>query len=150
MSNRNLVYGIPDSNLIVLPEGVAKAMVGDLENIAALKTYGEARRLETQLLIVPGLDEDDYDEIPADGDPYNPSTTNECQDGNWPPSAATVALDHLADDLDDIGEEKEDLISAPTLYIDPATELELVETLRRRGYAARRDDDLIRSLDPYA
>lgn len=145
---RNLVYGIPDDNLILLPEGVAMAMAGDLENIAVLKTYGEARRLETQLLMVPGLDVDD--EIPADGDPYDYSATIEVQDGSWPPRVATVALDHLPDDLDDIGEEKEDLISSPILYINPAVEWELVQTLQLRAYEVRRDDDLIRGLDPYA
>jgi hypothetical protein len=149
--NKNMVYGIPSNNLVLLPEDLAAAIASDLEKIYALETYGEARRLETQLLTVPGLDDDDYDEAPPEAsDPYDCTTTNECQEGNWPPRAATVALDYLAEDetLDDIGEERENLGGVPFLYIDPADEQELIATLRNRGYELRRDDELIGRIDP--
>jgi hypothetical protein len=61
----------------------------------------------------------------------------------WPAPAATFALSYLPEDLDDIGEEVEHFPFVPTLDIDPATDADLVETLRRRGYEVRRDDELI-------
>ena len=85
----HLVYGILNENLVLLPVAVATAVAEDLEGIFRLRTYGEARRFEPRYLMVPGLDEDDYDEIPDDGDPYDATVTNECQDGNWPAPAAT-------------------------------------------------------------
>ena len=100
--------------------------------------------------MVPGLDEDDYDEVPDDGDPYDATLTNACQDNNWPAPAATYALDGLPEDLEDIGQQVEHFPNFPTLYIDPATEAELVETLTRRGYDVRRDDGLIRRANPYS
>jgi hypothetical protein len=97
--------------------------------------------------MVPGLDDDD--ETPDDRDPYDATRSNECQDGNWPASAAAYALDALPEDLGDIGEQVEHFPNFPTLYIDPATEAELVETLTRRGYDVRRDDGLVRRTDPF-
>jgi hypothetical protein len=140
----NLVYGILNENLVLLPVAVATAVAEDREGIFELTTFGEARRFEPQYLMVPGLDEEEYDEIPDDGDPYGATVTNECQDGNWPAPAATIALDALPEDLDDIGEQVEHFPNFPTLYIDPATESGLVETLTGRGYDVRRDDPLIR------
>jgi hypothetical protein len=110
-----------------------------------VETYGAARRLEPQLLLVPGLLEDE-DEPFDDGHPYDAAETNECQDGNWPPLAATFALDYLPDDLDDLGEQRDRFPGFSILYIDPIeTELtELTESLRRRGHAVRRNDTLIK------
>jgi len=65
-------------------------------------------------------------------------------------SAPTAhALDALPEDLEDIGERVENLPNFPTLYIDPATETELVETLTRPGYDVLRNDELIRRTDPF-
>jgi len=144
--SKRIVYGIVNDNLVLLPEGVANAYAADHERIWALTTYGEARRFEPQgLNVAPGLWEDE-DEPLADDHPYDAALTNECQDGNWPPPAATIALDHLPDDLEDIGEERDRFPGFPILYIDPTTEADLVETLRQRGYEVRRDDKLIRSI----
>ena len=143
-SKRVIVYGIIDDNLVLLPEDVALAYASDHGQIWRLGTFGEARRSVPQgLNVAPGLDEDDYDEVPADDDPYDATTTGEFQDGIWPSSAATIALGALPDDLDDIGEERDRFPNAPILYIDPSTEVDLVETLRLRGYEVRRDDELI-------
>ena len=144
--NKTLVYGILTDNLVILPEDLAQAVAADLESIGQLTTYGDARRLVPRFLMVPGLDEDDYDEVPADGDPYDAALTNECVNGDWPPSGATIALDYLSDDLDDIGEERDHFPGFPTLYIDPSTEGDLVQTLERRGYNVRRDDELMERL----
>jgi hypothetical protein len=143
-TKQRLVYGIVDDNLVLLPETAAKVFAEDHQAIWSLKTYGEARCFQRQSLNgVPGLDEDDYDDIPADGDPYNVALTNEYQNGDWPPPAATIALDGLPDDLDDIGERIEHFPSFPTLHIDPGTEADLVWVLNQRGYEVRRDDELI-------
>jgi hypothetical protein len=98
--------------------------------------------------MVPGLDEND-DEILDDEDPYDATLTNECRADDWPAPAAAYALDELPEDLEGIGEQMERFPNVPTLYIDPATETELVETLTRRGYDVRRDDGLVRRTDPY-
>jgi hypothetical protein len=141
---KRLVYGILNDNLILLPEAVALAYAADHEAIWALTTYGVARRFEPLgINRPPGLDEDDYDDVPVDEDAYDAASTNEVLDDSWPPSAATIALDELPDDLSDVGEERDHFPNAPTLYIDPATEADLVETLRRRGYEVHRDDALI-------
>jgi len=147
-----LVYGIVKRNLVLLPESVAQAYAHDHEHIWALTTFGDARRFEPQgLNVAPGLDEDDYDDLPSDEDPYDAASTTECLNGDWPPAAATIALGNMLDDLDDIGEERENLGGVPFLYIDPADEQQLTITLRDRGYqVARRDDELIRRIEPYA
>src|ERR1700733_12682626 len=108
-----LVYGILNENLVLLPVAVATAVAEDLEGIFRLTTYGEARRFEPQYLMVPGLDEEDDDEIPDDADPYDATRTNECQDDNWPAPAATHALDALPEDLGDIGEQAEHFPNFP-------------------------------------
>jgi hypothetical protein len=137
----SLVYGIINDNLVLLPEDVARAYAEDHHRIWALKTYGDARRFDPQgMNVAPGLDEEDNDEIPADEEPYDAASSPE---HDWPPSAATIALGELTDELDDIGEERDHFPNAPILYIDPSTEADLVETLKRRGYEARRDDELI-------
>ncbi len=140
--NEAFVYGVLDDNLVLIPEEVAQAVASDVQGIRRLRNYREARRFEPQLLMVPGLDDDDYDEVPEDEDPYDLALTSECQEGNWPPPIATFALDYLPDDLD-IGVQREHFPGFPTLYIDPASEADVVETLRGRGYVARRDDHLI-------
>jgi hypothetical protein len=141
---KRIVYGILDDNLVFLPEDVAKAYASDHSAIWQLKTYGDARRFNPQgLNVAPGLDEDDYDEIPADEDAYDVTLTNEYVNGDWPPSAATIALDHLADDLDDLVVEVEHLMDPPTLELISISEADLVKRLKERGYVVRRDDDLI-------
>jgi hypothetical protein len=141
---QRLVYGIIDDNLVLLPEDTAKSFAADHQAIWLLKTFGEARRFQPQSLNgVPGLDEDEYDDIPADEDPYDAALTNEYLNGDWPPPAATIALDELPDDLEDLGQQIEHFPSFPTLYIHPATEADLLRDLKRRGYAVRRDDGLI-------
>jgi hypothetical protein len=65
------------------------------------------------------------------------------------PLAATIALDDLPDDLDDIGEQVEHFPELPTLQIEPAEEEGLVADLRRRGYLVRRDDGLFQRINPY-
>ena len=142
--NPKLVYGIVNDNLILLPEEVALDYAADHQHIWALTTYGDARHFEPHgINRPPGLDEDDYDEVPADGDPYDSDSTDEYLNGDWPPSAATIALDELPDDLDDIGEERDRFPGSPILFIDPATEVDLFQILRNRGYEVRRDDELI-------
>lgn len=168
MNKERLVYGIPGDNLVLLPEDAANAIAEDLAAIAAVRTYGEASRLPLQALSLPGLDDEHFydgdledlddedlallreDGMHFEDDPYDAWATNECENGDWPPRAATFALSCLPDELDDIGEEVEHFPMAPTLQIEPATEELLVAKLRRRGYPVRRDDALISRIDPYA
>jgi hypothetical protein len=150
VSGFGLVYGIVNENLVLLPEDVAQAVAEDLEAIGQFTTYGEARRFEPLYLGVPGLDDDDFEEVAADGDLYVVTATNEYQNGDWPPPVATVALENLPDDIQDIGEEVERFPSSPTLYIDPTSESHLLEDLRQRGYSVRRDDGLIQRIGSYA
>jgi hypothetical protein len=73
---RLLVYGVLSDALVLLPEHVAKAFAEDHEKISKLRTYGEARRFEPQTMNSgPGLDEDDYDEVPVDDQPYSVTST---------------------------------------------------------------------------
>jgi len=142
-TTERLGYGILNENLVLLPEDVARGAAKEIENIFRLRTFGEARRFEPQYVDVPGLDDDEYDEPPDDEDIYDVTLTSVYLGEDWPPPAATFPLDDLPDDLDDIGEQIEHFPGYPTLYIDRATERDLVETLRRRGYDIRRDDELI-------
>jgi len=130
-----------------MPEDTANAFAAEHQAIWSLSTYGDARRFHPQSLNgVPGLDHDRYDDIPADEDPYDVGVTIEYENGDWPPPAATIALDELPDDLEDVGEQIEHFPGFPTLYIDPATETDLVRVLNQRGYEVRRDDKLIKRL----
>lgn len=145
--SNQLVYGILNDNLVLLPEDVAKAYAADHERIWALATYGDARRFNPQgMNVAPGIDEEDYDEIPEDDHPYDAALTNEYLNGAWPPPAATIALGHLPSDLADVGEERDHFPGFPNLYIDPITEVDLIEKLRQRGYEVRRDDELIKRI----
>jgi hypothetical protein len=143
-----LVYGILYDNLILLPESVAHVVRDDLRAILALQTYGEARRLFTMRVSVPGIDEEDegVESSPRDSEPYNAFDTAEYQNSDWPAPAATIALDEWpldVEDLDGIGEEVEYFPSFPRLQIDPAREAELVAKARERGFVIYRDDELI-------
>ena len=142
--SKRIVYGIVNDNLVILPEGVANAYASDHERIWALSTYGEARRFEPQgLNVAPGLDEEDYDEILADDDPYDAALTNEHSNGDWPPSTLTIALDSLPDDLDDLVVEVEHMMDPPTLELIPISEADLLQTLQQRRYDVHRDDELV-------
>ena len=144
-----LVYGVLNDNLVLLPEDVARGIAEEVKNIFRLRTFGEARSFEPQYVDVPGLDDDEYDERPDDKDAYDVTLTSVyLGEDEWPAHAATFALSYLPEDLDDIGEEIEHFPFVPTLDIDPATEADFVETLRRRGYEVRRDDELIGGIGP--
>lgn len=111
-----LVYGLDQyENLVVLPERIAKAVARDYERLSAVHTYGEARRLSLEYLTLPG-EVDPEDQEPDDSEPYDPW---EYED--FPPRAATIAVDKLPEDLD-IGEQVEPFPSVPWLYIDPKDE----------------------------
>lgn len=147
--HERMVYSIVGDNLILLPEDVARGVAEEVKNIFRLRTFGEARRFESQYVDVPGLDDDEYDDPPDDEDVYDVTLTSVYlgEDG-WPAPTAAFALSYLPEDLDDIGEEVEHFPLFPTLDIDPATEADLVNTLRSRGYEVRRDDELIGRIGP--
>jgi hypothetical protein len=144
---KKLVYGVVDDNLVILPEEVAIAYASDHEAILALRTFGEAFRFEPKVgNCPPGVDDwaDYFEERPSDDEPYDAVAFLE----QWPeyewPTAATIALEEMPEDLDDIGEQVEHFPYVPTLQIDPELESQIVSTIRGRGYEIRRDDELIR------
>lgn len=140
-----LVYGVDGSgdNLVLLPEKVAQELARDYKRISGVHTLGQARRVARELerLSLPDIEDDNDGEI--DSETYNPWGFED-----YPPRAATVALDELPEELADIGEEMDFMGFTPWLKIDPATERVLVETAEVRGFSIRRDDDLIRAIDP--
>lgn len=136
-----LVYGVFDDNLVLLPEEEATARAEEVSAIFAASTYGEARQLARVGLDVPGIDDEDDEH--GDEDPYDPALFED-----WPGRAATLALDLLPDDLDDIGEQIDQFFAPPILHIDPAGEAALVKLLRERGYEVRRDDEMVGGMDP--
>jgi hypothetical protein len=143
---KTLVYGVVDDNLVVLPEEVALAYASDREAILALKTFGEAFRFRPKgINYPPGLDwEDHLEERPSDDEPYDAAAfLAQWPEFPWPPAAATIALEEIPEDLDDIGEQVEDFPYVPTLQISPELESQIVSTIRSRGYEIRRDDELI-------
>jgi hypothetical protein len=144
---KKLVYGVVDDNLVILPEEVALAYASDREAIFALKTFGEAFRFQPKgINYPPGLDwEDFFAERPSDNEPYDAAAfLEQWEEYDWPPAAATIALEELPEDLDDIGEQVEDFPYVPTLQVRPELESQVVATIRSRGYEVRRDDELIR------
>jgi hypothetical protein len=145
---KKLVYGVVDDNLVILPEEVAIAYASDREAILALKTFGEAFRFKPKATnYPPGVDdwEDYFEERPSDGEPYDAAAfLAQWEEYPWPPAAATIALEEMPEDLDDIGEQVEDFPYVPTLQIGPELESQIVSTIRSRGYEVRRDDELIR------
>jgi hypothetical protein len=148
MSDRDLVYGEERDSLVFLPERIANETADDLDRIRMLRTYGEARAIVTQRVWIPGIDIDEPD-APPDDDAYDAAATSECQDGDWPGSAATIALDALPEDLEDLGEERGNMTQLPWLFIDPHTEAEVLQYVRSLGYTARRDDSLFARLNQF-
>jgi hypothetical protein len=143
-----LVYGVVDDNLVILPEEVALAYASDREAILALKTFGEAFRFKPKgINHAPGTDdwEEYFEERPSDEEPYDAAAfLAQWPEVPWPPAAATIALEEMPEDLDDIGEQVEHFPYVPTLQISPELETQIVATIRSRGYGVRRDDELIR------
>jgi hypothetical protein len=131
------VYGEEYGSLVFLDEEDAQAWTAEVEAISRVSTYGEARALALRGMSPPGIDDEDDVEEHPDGDPYDPSDFDD-----WPGRAATLALDAWPEDLDDIGEQIEDLGGAPYLHIDPDDEATVVAELRELGYIVRRDDNL--------
>ncbi|MGD0220686.1 MAG: hypothetical protein ABSC73_09580 [Acidimicrobiales bacterium] len=144
---KTLVYGVVDDNLVILPEEVAVAYASDREAIFALKTFGEAIHFKPKAgNYAPGADdwEDYFEERPADDEPYDAAAfLEQWPEYEWPPAAATIALEEMPEDLDDIGEQVEDFPFVPTLQVSPELEAQIVSTIRGRGYEIRRDDELI-------
>jgi hypothetical protein len=143
---KQLVYGVIDDNLVILPEEVATAYASDREAILALKTFGEAFRFKPKgANYPPGVDWQEYlEERPSDDEPYDAAAFPEqWPEYEWPPAAATIALEEMPEDLDDIGEQVDHFPHAPTIQIDPELESQVVATIRSRGYEVRRDDELI-------
>lgn len=147
-----LVYGLNlhATTFIVLPADVARDIAADNDALRAATTYGQARALQLTQVKAPGLDEEeddaDDDASRADDDPYDPHQTGAADNGDWPVSAATFALDYLPNDLD-IGEEVSSFVQTPGLFIDPDSEDQLIEAAREAGYTLRRDDQLIARVD---
>ena len=101
--------------------------------------------------MVPGLDEDDYDEMPDDGDPYHATLTNECQDGNWPPRCDTRARCTTTEISTNIGRGGGAISELPDCCTStPPPRLTWWRTLTRRGYDVRRDDSLIKRANAYS
>ena len=143
MKERSLVYGEELGSLVFLPEHVAIETAEELDQIRMLRTYGDARAFTARRIWVPGLDDDDEH---SDEDAYDVSATPEFQGGDWPPLSATIALDDLPDDLEDVGEQRDSMGSVPRLFIDPVTEGEVLRYVRSLGYTAHRDDSLFARL----
>jgi hypothetical protein len=145
---KQLVYGVIDGNLVILPEEVAIAYASDREAICALKTFGEAFRFEPKAInYPPGVEywEEYFEERPSDDEPYDVvAFLEQWPEYEWPPAAATIALEEMPEDLDDIGEQVEHFPFVPTRQISPELESQIVSTIRSRGYEIRRDDELIR------
>lgn len=148
MNDRDLVYGEENGSLVFLPERIANETADDLDQIRMLRTYGEARALVTRAVWIPGIDIDEPDD-PPDEDAYDAAATAAHQDGDWPASAATIALDELPEDLEDLGEQRDNMAQLPRLYIDPQTEAEVLQYVRSLGYRARRDDSLFARLNQF-
>jgi len=142
VSETDLVYGVLNDNLILLPTAFAVALAADYRTLESVRTYGDARAAVMSHLWLPGAseDEEDLDDY-EDSERYEPSEYE-----TWPTNIATWALDVLPDDLQ-IGKQVEGLMSNPRLVIDPATETEVVAEVARLGFTIRRDDELIRELD---
>jgi hypothetical protein len=143
MNERSLVYGEELGSLVFLPEHVARETAEELDRIRMFRTYGEARAFTARRVWVPGLaDPDEH----SDEDAYDVSATPECQGGDWPPLSATIALDDLPDDLEDVGEQRDSMGWVPRLFIDPVTEREVLRYVRSLGYTTHRDDSLFARL----
>lgn len=143
MSETTLVYGIADDNLILLPADFARELAADYRTRDTVATFGDARSAVMTQLELPGVSDEDTEESEReDSEPYDPSEFDD-----WPTPLAAWALDVLPEELEDVGEQYEGLMLAPTLKIDPAREADVVAEITRLGFAITRDDDLISSLD---
>jgi len=143
VSGNDLVYGVLDDNLIMLPTAFAVALAADYRTLESVRTYGDARAAVMTHLELPGTSEDEEDlDDHEDSECYEPSEYE-----TWPTNSATWALDVLPGELEELGEQVEGLMGDPRLVIDPATEAEVVAEVTRLGFTIRRDDDLIRELD---
>jgi len=141
LSATELVYGVLEDNLVLLPESFALALAADYRTLESVRTYGDARAAVMTHLELPGASDEERDEH-EDSEPYNPS-----EHDSWPIPVATWALDVLPEELE-IGEQQEEgLMGLPTLVIDPGSEAEVLAQVTRLGFTIRRDGDLIRALD---
>ncbi len=143
VSETDLVYGVLDDNLIMLPTAFAVALATDYRTLESVRTYGDARAAVMTHLSLPGTSEDEEDlDDHENSERYEPSEYE-----TWPTNSATWALDVLPGELEELGDQVEGLMGEPRLVIDAATEAEVVAEVTGLGFTIRRDDDLIGQLD---
>jgi len=111
VSGTDLVCGVLEDNLVLLPESFALELAADYRTLESVRTYGDARAAVMTHRWLPGASDEERDEH-EDSEPYDPSEYD-----TWPIPVATWALDVLPEELE-IGEQQEEgLMSLPTLVI---------------------------------
>ncbi|BAL91251.1 hypothetical protein AMIS_60310 [Actinoplanes missouriensis 431] len=143
-----LVYGYLDyhETLAFADDSTAAQEAREIEAIAAARTYGEARRIETRHVShnPAGWDYTDAE----DDEPFDINKVGAVQDGDWPPMMASRAMRLLPEDLlKQFGTMADTTLNGPYMEIPLAQEPAIVAALCERGFEVRRDDALINALD---
>ncbi|MEH0934223.1 hypothetical protein [Micromonospora psammae] len=149
---RRLVYGHAQLHdcLAFADADTAAEEAAEIEAIAAARTWGEARRLDTRHIDNPVRDgdEDDEDRSPSDDAAFDLNDVPSVRDGDWPPMVTARALELLpADLLARFAGATNTVFNGPYAEIPMAREAELVAELRTRQFEVTRDDHLINLLD---
>jgi hypothetical protein len=147
-SERRLLYGrLDDFQLVFIPEDRAHDLVKVRDAIENARTWGEFRLLlpERRWREIA----DDYAPVeeeppPADDEPFAADAVPGYIDGDWPEWPAQQMLDWMPQDIQDrFGDVGSSMVSGDSLYIDPASERDVVAALQNAGYVCSRDDKLV-------
>ncbi|WP_434740276.1 hypothetical protein [Micromonospora sp. SH-82] len=150
-TSQNLVYGHAQMHdcLAFADGNTAAEEAAEIRAIAAARTWGEARRIQTTHVTNPA-DPENYnpEEDPADEEPFDINELGSVVEGDWPPMVAERAVTLLPEELRTrFGDQQATVLNGDLLEIPLSSETELVAELRRRGYQVHRDDELINVLD---
>lgn len=145
--DRSLVYGTAESNnLVFIPEQRARDLAEVVDAWWHSATWGEfRRRVEAR-----GLTDTMLAPWEAEGCPPDDELLTKEQkewytgDWDWPSWPAAEMLEWMPSDVLDLGEPGVSMTSGPAVWFEPEQAPVLVAALEERGFACRRDDDLVR------
>jgi hypothetical protein len=146
------VYGRADSHdcLAFADADTARIEANEIGAIAACRTWGEARRLQTQYIYKPAAIDGQHEEsdgAPSDEAPFAINDLDLVRDGDWPSMVTARAFRLLPQELQArFGKQTFTTLNGDYLEVPLECEAEMVAELRARQFEVNRDE-LINVLD---
>lgn len=144
-----LVYGYRQDlaeGLVFMPEDRARELEKIWAAVNEAKTWGEfqARVPDAYAAILERWQEDEED-APSAGKPFEASRIPGLDDGDWPGWPAQEMLDWLPEDIQErYGRVEVSVLNGDYLELPPSQAGEIAAALEAQGYRCREDQELVR------